>query len=78
MQEGCKGQEKRSQRRQPSPTSEPSHRELRQARVKVGRAVCDYKKGKAMGFPPRRSPRVEAGAFMERGKPLTVLYLTKL
>jgi hypothetical protein len=46
--------------------------------VKVGKTVCDYQKDKARGLPPRRSPRAEAGVFMERGKPLAILYLTKL
>jgi hypothetical protein len=44
----------------------------------VGKTVCDYQKDKARGLPPRRSPRAEAGVFMERGKPLAILYLTKL
>jgi hypothetical protein len=40
----------------------------------VTRTICDYRKDKPRSFPPCRSPRAEAGAFMERRKPLVDLY----
>jgi hypothetical protein len=55
---------------------EPVHRELRQARVKMGGTIRGYGKNKARGLPSHRPPRKEAGVLMECGQPSLFLYLS--
>jgi hypothetical protein len=63
--EGFEGQEKRFQRGQFSSFAESLYKELQQARVKMGRAICDQQKDMASGLSPCESSRTKVGAFVE-------------